>query len=127
MAGVVKVVRTWHQVREAVTTALAQPTEDPFVRPLLVAPCNPLPAAMALPLASSRPRPTVFEPTSKNSSSGLGATRIRGALGRWRYALRASSRLIPQVSRSSPLMSMPASDKAFHVHHGRQPDKPQKP
>ena len=38
MAGVVKVVRTWHQVREAVTTALAQPTEDPFVRPLLVAP-----------------------------------------------------------------------------------------
>ncbi|MGK2308440.1 exodeoxyribonuclease V subunit gamma [Cutibacterium sp. V947] len=38
MAGVVKVVHSWHQVCEAVTAALAQPSEDPFIRPLLVTP-----------------------------------------------------------------------------------------
>ena len=40
MAGVVKVVHSWRCVSDAVVAALSEPTADPFVRPILVAPGN---------------------------------------------------------------------------------------
>ncbi|BCY24984.1 exodeoxyribonuclease V subunit gamma [Propionibacterium sp. NM47_B9-13] len=40
MTGVVKVVHSWSDVRDAVVAALSEPTSDPFVRPILVAPGN---------------------------------------------------------------------------------------
>ena len=40
MAGVVKVFHSWRCVSDAVVAALSEPTTDPFVRPILVAPGN---------------------------------------------------------------------------------------
>lgn len=40
MAGVVKVVHSWRCVSDAVVAALSEPTTDPFIRPILVAPGN---------------------------------------------------------------------------------------
>ena len=105
MTGVVKVVHSWSDVRDAVVAALSAVMESP-------------------PVSIQRPR-KVYEPDSRKISWESSGKPTRGSSGPLRCVSLASSRPIPSALRSFRLIWRPVVDGGYHVQHGQLRVKPQ--